>query len=280
MERVGWIGNFDRAAAGAIGGGHAGIEFVDSEVYKLLEAMAWELGREPNAALEAPLPGARAAGRRRPGARRLPAHQLRAARAAAPLLRPGDRARAVLLRSPFPGGGRPAAHRPRRPAYRRSRAAWRTTSTTEFGPDGRVGVCGHPEIEMALVELARATGEDRYLKLARSSSSAVALARSARTRSGRSTSRTTSRCARRRRCAGTRCARSTSPRARSTWRRRPATTSWPPRSARSGRTRWPAAPTSPAASGRITWTRRSATTSSCRPTARTPRPARASRRSC
>ena len=37
----------------------------------------------------------------------------------------------------------------------------------QFGPDGRVGVCGHPEIEMALVELARATGEERYLELAR-----------------------------------------------------------------------------------------------------------------
>ena len=29
----------------------------------------------------------------------------------------------------------------------------------QFGPRGRVGVCGHPEIEMALAELARATGE-------------------------------------------------------------------------------------------------------------------------
>ncbi|HEY0932543.1 MAG TPA: beta-L-arabinofuranosidase domain-containing protein, partial [Trebonia sp.] len=50
MERIGWAGNFDRAAAGDLDGGpggrHAGIEFVDSEVYKLLEAMAWELGRQ------------------------------------------------------------------------------------------------------------------------------------------------------------------------------------------------------------------------------------------
>ncbi|MEB0014692.1 hypothetical protein QN416_24140, partial [Glaciimonas sp. Cout2] len=41
MERIGWIGNFDRAANGALGSDHAGIEFVDSEVYKLLEALAW-----------------------------------------------------------------------------------------------------------------------------------------------------------------------------------------------------------------------------------------------
>jgi hypothetical protein len=36
-----------------------------------------------------------------------------------------------------------------------------------LGPDGRlVGVCGHPEVETALVELARETGEDRYRELA------------------------------------------------------------------------------------------------------------------
>jgi DUF1680 family protein len=36
-----------------------------------------------------------------------------------------------------------------------------------FGPDGDPQVCGHPEIEMALVELARETGDERYLELAR-----------------------------------------------------------------------------------------------------------------
>lgn len=37
---------------------------------------------------------------------------------------------------------------------------------TVFGPEGRAGVPGHPEIETALVELYRATGEQRYLTLA------------------------------------------------------------------------------------------------------------------
>ena len=37
----------------------------------------------------------------------------------------------------------------------------------EFGPEGRVAVCGHPEIEPALAEFSRATGEPRYLELAR-----------------------------------------------------------------------------------------------------------------
>jgi DUF1680 family protein len=35
-----------------------------------------------------------------------------------------------------------------------------------LGPDGKDGIDGHPEIEMALVELYRATGERRYLELA------------------------------------------------------------------------------------------------------------------
>ena len=36
----------------------------------------------------------------------------------------------------------------------------------EFGAGGRDGIDGHPGIEMALVELARTTGEERYLALA------------------------------------------------------------------------------------------------------------------
>ncbi|MGI8923250.1 MAG: glycoside hydrolase family 127 protein [Fimbriimonadales bacterium] len=36
----------------------------------------------------------------------------------------------------------------------------------QFGPDGTVGACGHPEAEMALIELYRTTGEDNYLTLA------------------------------------------------------------------------------------------------------------------
>src|SRR5206468_1524674 len=31
-----------------------------------------------------------------------------------------------------------------------------------FGPEGRPGACGHEEIELALVELYRETGEERY----------------------------------------------------------------------------------------------------------------------
>ncbi|MGD0020290.1 MAG: beta-L-arabinofuranosidase domain-containing protein [Candidatus Limnocylindrales bacterium] len=37
----------------------------------------------------------------------------------------------------------------------------------ELGPGKREGVCGHPELEMALVELYRMTGRSRYLEFAR-----------------------------------------------------------------------------------------------------------------
>ena len=36
-----------------------------------------------------------------------------------------------------------------------------------FGPGKRMGYCGHPEIELALIKLWRATGEKRYFELAR-----------------------------------------------------------------------------------------------------------------
>ena len=36
-----------------------------------------------------------------------------------------------------------------------------------FGPDKRHDVCGHPEIELALIKLYKATGDKRYLDLAR-----------------------------------------------------------------------------------------------------------------
>jgi uncharacterized protein len=166
MERIGWISNFDRAAADMITGSHAGIEFVDSEVYKLLEAMAWELGREPSDIL----------------ARR---YQVLVERVAAAQEPDG------YLHTSFGRTGQPPRYSSLETGhelycfghlFQAAVARLRTGHDDvlpqvarrlaehvyrQFGPDGRVGVCGHPEIEMALVELARATGEQRYLELAR-----------------------------------------------------------------------------------------------------------------
>ena len=166
MERIGWIGNFDRAAAGTIGAGHSGIEFVDSEIYKLLEAMAWELGREHSGDLE----------------RRYQALVERVAAAQWP---------DGYLHTSFGGSGQPPWYSTLESGhelycfghlFQAAVARLRTGNDDllpqvarrladhvydQFGPGGRVGVCGHPEIEMALVELARATGEGSYLELAR-----------------------------------------------------------------------------------------------------------------
>jgi DUF1680 family protein len=166
MERVGWAGNFDRAAAGAIAGRHQGIEFVDSEIYKLLEAMAWELGRERTAALE---------DRYRALAQRVAAAQEPDGYLHTSFGRPGQPPRYSDLESGhelycFGHLFQAAVARLRTghddllPQVARRLA---DHVYDQFGPGGRAGVCGHPEIEMALVELARATGEDRYLELAR-----------------------------------------------------------------------------------------------------------------
>ena len=166
MERIGWTGNFDRAAADAIQGRHVGIEFVDSEVYKLLEAMAWELGREHSADLES---------RYRTLAGRVAAAQEPDGYLHTSFGRPGQPPRYSSLESGHElycfGHLFQAAVARLRTGHDDLivQVARRLADHVdrEFGANARVGVCGHPEIEMALVELARATGEQRYLDLAR-----------------------------------------------------------------------------------------------------------------
>ena len=51
LERAGTLENL-RIAAGRTRGNRRGMVFSDSDVYKWLEAIAWELGREPSAELE------------------------------------------------------------------------------------------------------------------------------------------------------------------------------------------------------------------------------------
>ena len=51
LERAGTLDNL-RIAAGRATGERRGMVFSDSDVYKWLEALAWELGREPSAELE------------------------------------------------------------------------------------------------------------------------------------------------------------------------------------------------------------------------------------
>lgn len=164
MSKIGWITNFDRAA-GAASGDHDGIEFVDSEVYKLLEAMAWELANSSDDVLEA---------RYHDLVRRIGAAQEADGYLHTSFGRESQRPRysdlewghelycfghliqaaVARLRTGYDDELPSIARRLGDHLYR------------EFGPSGRTDVCGHPEVEMALAELGRATGDTRYLELA------------------------------------------------------------------------------------------------------------------
>jgi DUF1680 family protein len=138
---------------------HRGREFADSDVYKLLEALAWESGRRGGDAaldstideLSAIVSKAQASdgylNTRYSGARYTDlewGHELYC---------DGHLIQAGVARLRCHGDdvlvdvARKAADH----------------VCAEFGPDGRDTICGHPEIETALVELYRATGEQRYL---------------------------------------------------------------------------------------------------------------------
>jgi DUF1680 family protein len=167
MERIGWIGNFDRAAPGTVAEHHDGIEFVDSEVYKLLEAMAWELGRRPDAALEARFDAL---------VSRVAAAQDADGSLHTAFGRPGQRARYSDLEWGhelycFGHLFQAAVARARsgHPDDLLVATARRLADhvVREFGADGRDAICGHPEIEPALVELGRALDEPAYIEQAR-----------------------------------------------------------------------------------------------------------------
>ncbi|ASO20792.1 hypothetical protein FHR81_001760 [Actinoalloteichus hoggarensis] len=169
MERLGWIANFDATAealAHGTRGEHRGANFADSEIYKLLEAMAWEAhrGDDPETDRRFTALVERVAAAQHPdgylntcyGRPGRPerysdlawGHELYCA---------GHLIQAAVARARTRGADEPLVTVARRVADH---------LYAEFGPDGRDAVCGHPEIETALVELYRVTGEERHLTLA------------------------------------------------------------------------------------------------------------------
>jgi len=167
MERLGWIGNFDAVVEGRIVQDRQGREFSDSDVYKLMEAMAWEVGRGGDAALDlrfealvdriAPVQEADGYLNTRFG-------------------RPGQRPRysdlewghelycyghmlqAAIARGRTRGLDDRFVQIARRAADHVCEA---------FGPGGIQSVCGHAEVEVALVEFGRMTGQSRYIDQAK-----------------------------------------------------------------------------------------------------------------
>ena len=167
MERIGWAGNFDRAAAGTIAGRHSRHRV--RRLRDLQAARSHGLGTGPRAHR----PALRTAtGRwpngsprpRSPTATCTPASGGPGSPRGTPTSSPGtsSTASATFSRRRSRGCG-PATTT----CCPRWRAAWRITSTTSSAPAAGPASAAIPEIEMALVELARATGEDRYLELAR-----------------------------------------------------------------------------------------------------------------
>lgn len=164
LEASGVIDNF-RRLVGESGAPHRGFVFADSDLYKVLEAVAWEIGRSGTTAHDAWL----------------------------------DEMIALLARVQEPSGYLHTWIQGVHPEKRFAELHWthemyvlghwlqagialaRTADRTDllelalrfvdllerrFGPGREDGIPGHPEIETALVELYRHTGEERHLALA------------------------------------------------------------------------------------------------------------------
>jgi DUF1680 family protein len=166
MERLGWIANFDRVAEGDTGGPRPGWQFSDSEIYKLMEALAWEHGRTGDAWADEALTSLT----ERIGAAQdddgylntCYGHAGQAERysdlsSGHELYCTGHLLQAAVARVRTAGEDK-LVEIARRAADHVCR---------EFGAAGRQGICGHPEIEVGLAELGRALGEPRYTEQAR-----------------------------------------------------------------------------------------------------------------
>ena len=171
LERAGNLNNL-RLAAGEAGkyrtlGDAVGLEFqfLDTDVYKWLEAAAWDLRREPSSEL------------------------LRSSNEAIEVVRAAQRPDGYLnsfvqvLGKTQPYEDLQWGHEMYSIGHLvQAAVAWHealgddrlldvatkavASIEREFGRSGRPGYDGHPEIEMALVQLYRTTGERRYLELA------------------------------------------------------------------------------------------------------------------
>jgi DUF1680 family protein len=164
LERAGNLPNL-RLAAGRTGGAYTGRNFSDETVYKWLEALAWELGNGPDTDLQ----------------------------------RMAEEVIDLVVAAQQPDGYLNSYYTVVEPnqrwfdldhghelycaghlfqaaiAFQRALGDTRLLDVarrladhidTIFGSGKRQGACGHPEVEMALVELYRSTQERRYLQLA------------------------------------------------------------------------------------------------------------------
>ena len=175
VRQAGNLDNFRRLHDPAVGDYRGRYPFLDTDVYKTLEGIAYELGREPAdedeaAALETARDffeesvalierAQRADGYlgtfyQSPQSPKEPWQDLSWGHEMYNL---GHLAQAAVAASRQLGDRR----------LLDVAARFADLVVERYGPDGEPAYCGHPEVEMALVELARETGDPRYLEQAR-----------------------------------------------------------------------------------------------------------------
>lgn len=164
LERDGSVENLRRAGAGVTGEKHRGFWFSDSDVYKTLEALSWDLGRAPSEELVAAVAELAAvmgraqqsdgyinsyvqAGHEKRWDDLSEGHELYCI---------GHLIQAGVADHRSTGGGE---------VFEIARRA-ADCVVRDFGEHRRPDTDGHPEIEMALVELYRVTDDRSYLTLA------------------------------------------------------------------------------------------------------------------
>lgn len=163
LEETGTLNNL-RIAAGQAEGEFKGFVFQDSDAYKWLEALALEIANAPDAELQALLDQtiATLAAAQQPDGY-LNSHFT--------ILKPNDRWKDIEWAHELYCAGHLieaaiAHHRATgQPQFLNLACRLADHIDGHFGPGKHEAACGHPEIELALVELYRETGEERYLTL-------------------------------------------------------------------------------------------------------------------
>jgi uncharacterized protein len=162
LERAGTLENL-RVAAGRSQGGHRGMVFSDSDVYKWLEALAWETQRQPSPELErlAAETTELVADAQQPDGYLNSYWQLEGRERWSDL----EMGHELYCAGHLIQAGVAAA---RTGSPRLFGVARRVADllVDDFGSDADPRTDGHPEVEVALVELYRETADRRYLDLA------------------------------------------------------------------------------------------------------------------
>lgn len=164
LEAHGYRHNFD-VARGAKTGDRVGYVFHDSDVYKVLEACAYELGASPNEELDRRVDEwiELLAATQEPDGYLNTYYQVRGLEGRWTNLRDHHELYCAghLIEAAVAHHGATGKTNLLAVAQRFAEHLW-----SRFGPSAEPGYCGHPEIELALVALAQATRDGRWLDLA------------------------------------------------------------------------------------------------------------------